>query len=118
MFKRIIVVILIAVIVTAGFWYYKKNIEGITPIGKILKDPRLYEGKIITIKGMVTERVSFMIIKYYKVKDRTGEIMVITEKLLPSVGAKITVKGKVNDAFSLGGEQMLVFMEKYGRISE
>ncbi len=118
MFKGIIIVILIAVIIAAVVWYYKTNIEGITTIGKILKDPSVYEGKIITIKGKVTERVSFMIIKYYKLKDRKGEIMVITEKPLPSVGAKITVKGKVNNAFSLGGEQMLVFMEKDGRISE
>jgi len=118
MFKGIILVILIAVIIAAGFWYYKTNIEGITPIGKILKEPRVYEEKILTIKGKVTERVSFMNIKYFELKDRTGEIMVITEKPLPSVGAKITVKGKVDEAFFLGGEQMLVFMEKDGRISE
>jgi hypothetical protein len=118
MFRKIFGVIIIALIIAAGFWYYKTNIEGITPIGKILKNPRLYEEKIITIKGTVTERVSFMIMKYFKVKDRTGEIMVITEKPLPSVGAKITVNGMVHDAFSLGGEQVLVFVEKNGRISE
>ena len=118
MLKKIIGVILVAIIIAAGVWYYKTNIEGITFIGKILKDPKVYEGKMLTIKGTVTERVSFMIMKYFKLKDRTGEIMVITEKPLPSVGAKIAVQGMVHDAFSIGGEQLLVFIEKDGRISE
>ena len=118
MLKKSIGVILVAIIIAAGIWYYKTNIEGITFIGKILKDPKKYEGQMITIKGTVTERVSFMIMKYFKLKDRTGEIMVITEKPLPSVGAKIAVQGMVHDAFSIGGEQLLVFIEKDGRISE
>ena len=112
MFKKVIGVILVVIIVAAGFWYYKTNIEGITFIGKIVKDPKVYQGKMITIKGTVTERVQFMVMKYFKLKDRTGEIMVITENQLPSIGDKITVKGMVHDAFSLGGEQLLVFIEK------
>ena len=112
MIRGIIAVILIAVLLGAGLWYYKTNIEGITPIGKIIKNPRDYEGKVLTIKGTVTERVSFMFIKYFKLKDRTGEIMVITEETLPTVGKKQAVTGMVNGAFSLGGEQVIVFMEK------
>jgi hypothetical protein len=118
MFKKVIGILLLVIIVAAGFWYYKTNIEGITFIGKIVKDPKAYEGKIITIKGTVTERVQFMVMKYFKLKDRTGEIMVITEEQLPSVGDKIAVKGMVHDAFSLGGEQILVFIEKDGRTTE
>jgi hypothetical protein len=118
MLKKSIGVILVAIIIAAGIWYYKTNIEGITFIGKIVKDARVYEGKMITIKGTVTERVSFMTMKYFKLKDRTGEIMVITENPLPPVGDKIAVQGMVHDAFSLGGEQLLVFIEKEDRISE
>jgi len=118
MFKKVIGIILVVIIIAAGFWYYKTNIEGITFIGKIIKDPKVYEGKMITIKGTVTERVQFMVMKYFKLKDRTGEIMVITENPLPSVGDKINVKGMVHDAFSLGGEQILVFIEKDDRNSE
>ena len=118
MFKKVIGIIVVVVIISAGLWYYKTNIEGITFIGKILKDPKIYTGKVITIKGTVTERVSFMVMKYFKLKDRTGEIMVITENSLPSVGEKIRVNGTVHDAFSLGGEKVLVFIEKDGRISE
>lgn len=118
MLKKSVTVFLVAIIIAAGVWYYKTNIEGITFIGKILKDPKIYTGKVITIKGTVTERVSFMVMKYFKLKDKTGEIMVITENSLPSVGEKIRVNGTVHDAFSLGGEKVLVFIEKDGRISE
>ena len=117
MFKKAFGVILL-VIIAAGFWYYKTNIEGITFIGKVLKDPKAYEGHLITIKGTVTERVSFMSMKYFRLKDRTGEIMVIPVKSLPSVGEKIIVRGMVHNAFSLGGEDILVFIEKDGRTSE
>jgi hypothetical protein len=118
MFKKVIGILLLVIIIAAGFWYYKTNIEGISFIGKIVKEPKAYEGKMITIKGTVTERVQFMVMKYFKLKDRTGEIMVVTEDPLPSVGDKIAVKGMVHDAFSLGGEQILVFMEKNGRTTE
>ena len=118
MFKKVIGIILVVIIVAAGYWYYKTNIEGITFIGKIVKNPKVYQGKMITIKGTVTERVQFMVMKYFKLKDRTGEIMVITEKRLPSVGDKIKVNGMVHDAFSLGGEQLLVFIEKEVRNQE
>lgn len=109
MLKKITVLILIVIISAAGYWYYKTNIQGITLIGKILRNPQAYEGKILNIKGKVTERVSFMTMKYFKLKDRTGEIMVITEDTLPPVGKKIIVKGKVDNTFSIGGKQMLVF---------
>ena len=118
MIRKSIGIILIALIIAAGVWYYKTNIEGRTFIGKIAKDPMVYQGKMITIKGTVTERVSFMTMKYFKLKDRTGEIMVKTEKSLPPVGEKKAVQGMVHEAFSLGREQLLVFIEKDGRITE
>lgn len=118
MVKGIVAVILIAIIVIAGYWYYKTNIQGITPIGNILKNPERYEGKSLNLKGKVTERVSFMNIKYFKLKDRSGEIIVMTENELPSVDSKMTVRGIINNNFFMGGERMLVFMEKKGRTPE
>ena len=116
--RKGIAIIFIVILFCAGLWYYKTNLGGITPIGSIQKTPKDYEGKMLTIKGTVTESVSFMFIKYFKLKDRTGEIMVVTEKTLPAVGNKKTVTGMVNEAFSLGGEQMVVFMEKSAQSAE
>lgn len=83
-----------------------------TPIKKILDNPRDYSGKPVTISGEVTEVFSLVVIKYFVVKDRTGEIIVVTQKPLPKKGSKITAKGTVQEAFSIGDQQLIVIMEK------
>jgi hypothetical protein len=83
-----------------------------TPINKILENPRNYTGKTVTVSGEVSRVFSLFIIKYFVVKDKTGEITIVTEKSLPKVGAKIKVKGTVKEAFSIGDQQLIVIFEK------
>lgn len=83
-----------------------------TPIKKIIDNPRDYSAKPVTISGEVTEIFSLFVIKYFVVKDSSGEIIVVTQKPLPAKGSKITVKGNVQEAFSLGDQQLIVIMEK------
>ncbi len=83
-----------------------------TPIKKILDNPRDYSGKPVTVSGEVTELFSLFVMKYFVVKDRSGEIIVVTQKPLPKKGTKITVKGTVQEAFSLGDQQLIVIMER------
>ena len=52
-----------------------------------------------------------IVVKYFVIKDGTGEIVVVTEKPLPKEGTKITVKGTVQEAFSIGDKQLLVVVE-------
>ena len=66
----------------------------------------------MTIAGEVTDRASLLVVKYFRVKDKTGEIVVVTGKPLPSVGSKVRVHGEIKEAFSIGTEQMLVFVEE------
>jgi hypothetical protein len=82
-----------------------------TPIKKILDNPREYSDKTVTISGEVTETFSLLVIKYFTVKDRTGEITVVTAKPLPRKGTRITVKGTAQEAFSLGDRQLIVIVE-------
>lgn len=82
-----------------------------TPIKKILDNPRDYSDKTVTVSGEVTEIFSLLVIKYFVVKDRTGEIPVVTAKPLPRKGSRITVKGTVHEAFSLGDRQLIVIVE-------
>lgn len=103
-------VIIIIGILAGGFWYYTANISH-TAIGDIIKNPRDYEGKSLTIEGKVTDSMSLLIVKYYKIRDNTGEIAVTTKRFLPSVGTKIRVTGTINSAFSLGTEQVVVLNE-------
>jgi len=82
-----------------------------TPIKKILDNPRDYSGRTVRVTGEVTETFSLFVIKYFIVKDSTGEITVVTTKPLPQRGSKITVKGAVQEAFSLGNQQLIVIVE-------
>ncbi len=82
-----------------------------TKIGKILEDPRDYDGKVVTVKGTVKESVNIIFLKSFVVSDGTGEIMVTTARAVPRVGATVTVKGTVNQAFALGSESIIVVEE-------
>ncbi len=82
-----------------------------TPIKKILDNPRDYSGKSVKISGEVTEVFGLFVIRYFVVKDKTGEIIVVTNKPLPREGAKITVNGTVHAAFSIGDKNVVVIVE-------
>jgi hypothetical protein len=71
-----------------------------TKIGDVLKDPRKYEGKQITISGTVVETVDLFIHKGFIVDDGTGQLKVVTSRLLPVKGQKVTVKGVVEQGIA------------------
>jgi len=102
---------LIALALAAGGLILYFTLAASTPIGSILKNPRAYEVKELTIAGKVTDRTSLIVVKYFRLRDGTGEIMVVTDKTLPAVGSSLRVRGKVMEAFSIGTEQLLVFVE-------
>ncbi len=83
-----------------------------TSINRILENPRDYSGKSVTVSGEVTEIFGFFGIKYFVVKDKTGEIAVVTTRPLPKKGTTIRVKGTVQEAFSIGDRQLIVIVEK------
>ncbi|MDD4356450.1 MAG: hypothetical protein PHN98_04285 [Smithellaceae bacterium] len=85
-----------------------------TRIGDIVNHPRDFNGKEVTISGEVTESFSMIFIKYFMVRDDSGEIAVVTQRTLPAKGEKIKVKGSVKEAFSIGSETALVLIEKPG----
>lgn len=105
--QRAFVAACFVILITAGC----SNLMA-TPIKKILDNPRDYSGKPVTVSGEVTEKFSFFVLKYFVIKDRTGEIVVVTQKPLPAKGSKITVRGTVQEAFSLGDQQLIVVVEK------
>ncbi len=82
-----------------------------TSIGKIIENPREYAGNQVMIKGEVTDAVSFFVVKYFMIKDGSGEIAVVTTRPLPRKGERIRVSGTVEEAFSIGGKQLLVVVE-------
>lgn len=103
--KRKVIALLLALLIFLGCSLLS------TPIKKILDNPRDYSGKPVTVSGEVAEVFSLFVMKYFVVKDSTGEIAVVTHKPLPKKGSRITVKGAVHEAFSLGDQQLIVIVE-------
>ncbi len=83
-----------------------------TNIGDIKAHPREYDGKTVTIVGEVTGSLNVLVVKAYTVKDATGEIVVVTDRSVPAAGEKVRARGRINQAFAIGGESMIVLLEK------
>lgn len=109
--KKLILTLFIIVLLGFGGWYFKTEIHT-TPIGTILKSPRNYSEREVAIAGTVTERFSLFVVKYFILRDSTGNIIVVTDRALPAIGANVRVKGRLEEGFSFGDQQMLVFLEK------
>ncbi len=112
MAKKIIIAVLIVIVVGGGAWYYFGRMHH-APIEKILTNPKAYEGKVVTLEGEVTDRTAFFVVlKFFKVRDKTGEITVVTKRSLPEVKSEVRVKGTVDEAFSIGDQKMVIFVEE------
>ena len=110
--KGIIIAILIVLVTGAGAWYYFNQVHP-TKIEKILSNPTTYTGKEVAIEGEVTDRTAFFgVIKFYRLRDKSGEITVVTRKSLPETKSVISVKGKIDDAFTIGDQRLVVFVEE------
>jgi hypothetical protein len=83
-----------------------------TKIADINNKPRHYADKEVTVSGEVTATFSLVVIKYFTLRDDTGEITIVTERALPKEGERLTIKGIVREAFSLGSKTLLVIVEK------
>ena len=77
-----------------------------TRIGDILANTSQYEGKDLTIMGTVGETAWFALLGKgaYQLGDGSGTIWVVTTQPPPQKGLSISASGKVQSAFSLGGQ--------------
>jgi hypothetical protein len=83
-----------------------------TKIADIKSDPRRYADKNVTVSGEVAGTFSLLVFKYFTLRDKTGEITIVTQRPLPKKGERLTIKGVVREAFSLGSETLLVIVEE------
>ena len=81
-----------------------------TRINNILNHPRDYESKEVTVYGTVTNAASLFVVKYFEIQDDTGDIKVVTDKLLPARGEKIKVTGRMA-VIEVGTERWVVLRE-------
>ena len=108
----IAILIVLAVALGIGAWYYFNRVSH-SPIEKVLSNPRAFEGKTVTIEGDVTDRTSFFnMLKFYKVKDKTGEMIVVTKRTPPALKTKVRVSGRIDEVFAIGDEKLVVLQEE------
>ncbi|MEW6418759.1 MAG: hypothetical protein AB1480_11675 [Nitrospirota bacterium] len=74
MVKKIILGVLLIGILLGGLWFYCNYVYSV-PIKTIIENPRMYEGKNLIISGKVVDRVSLIFLKYFRLQDKTSEIM-------------------------------------------
>lgn len=75
-------------------------------INDVLADPQRYSDRDVRISGDVIESFSVTGRGFYRVEDGTGRLWVFSTKGVPRKGARVSVKGKIQDGFdisSLGG---------------
>jgi hypothetical protein len=81
-----------------------------TMISEIEANPSKFDGRKVAIAGTVENSygVSAQIIKgvkggAYKISDGTGEIWVLTNNAVPTKGARVGVKGKIQTGVVISG---------------
>jgi hypothetical protein len=72
-------------------------------INQILAEPQRYANRDVGITGNVIRSFSVMGAGAYQVDDGTGKMWVVAKNNVPREGARVGVKGKIQDGFNLGG---------------
>ncbi len=78
-------------------------------IGEVKSNPGRFVDRNVSIEGVVTESWGLPLVPYkmYKVDDGTGEITVVSnDDRVPSKGARVRVRGKLQDVATLGGRSL------------
>ena len=84
---------------------------GTEKIADILKSPSRYDGKIVQVKGRVTESFIVFGTGYFVISDGTGEIAVVPSKTFPKVNEEVEIQGAVRNAFVIGEKSLVVILE-------
>jgi hypothetical protein len=78
-------------------------------VAELKYNPGRYQDKTVAIDGVVTSSwgVPLVPFKLYKLDDGTGEVTVVAQNgRVPTKGAHVRVKGRVNDLATFGGQAL------------
>ena len=86
-------------------------------VAELKYNPGRYQNKTVAINGVVTSAwgVPLVPLKVYKIDDGTGEMTVVSQNgHIPTKGARVRVKGRVNDVATFGGQSVGLHIEETG----
>jgi hypothetical protein len=75
----------------------------VTTINQVLADPGKYRNKTITVGGTVDQSASVLGKGGYRITDDGQSLWVVTSGGAPRKGARVEVKGRLQDGYDLGG---------------
>ena len=84
-------------------------------IADIRYNPGRYQNHSVTVSGVVTSSwgVPLAPVKLYKVNDGTGEVTIVSNHgTIPTRGARVSVKGRVNEVATVGGQAVGLHLEE------
>ena len=87
-----------------------------TSIERINRDPGRYAGKEVAIAGHVTTSFGALGTGVFEVDDGTGRMWVFSERYgVPGNGARVGVRGRIEQGFSFGGRNFATIMRETER---
>jgi hypothetical protein len=93
--RRILAVVLLLLVVSVA--------GCVTTINQVLADPGKYRNKTITVGGTVDQSASVLGRGGYRISDDGQSLWVVTTGGAPRKGARVEVKGRLQDGYDLGG---------------
>ena len=78
-------------------------------VAELKYNPGRYQDKTISVDGVVTSSwgVPMVPFRLYRIDDGTGELTVLAQDgRVPTKGARVRVKGRVEDVATLGGQSL------------
>lgn len=87
-------------------------------IAELKNEVERYEDKTVSVTGVVTSSfgIPFVPFQVYNLDDGTGEIMVLSRSdRAPTKGARLQVKGKLNEFAVFGGRSIGLHIEETDR---
>jgi hypothetical protein len=84
-------------------------------IADLKYNPGRYHNHSVTVDGVVTSSwgVPLLPLKLYKVDDGTGEVTVVAhDGRTPTKGSRVSVKGRVNEFATFGGQSVGLHLEQ------
>ena len=87
-------------------------------IAELRDRPDKYDHKTVSVNGVVTTSFGVPLVPFqlYKVDDGSGEITVVSRaSRAPRKGARVQVKGKVEEIGSFGGQSVGLHIQESGR---
>lgn len=74
-----------------------------TSINQVLSDPTKYRNKTVTVRGTVDQSASILGRGGYRITDAGQSLWVVTSGGAPRKGARVQVKGRLQDGYDLSG---------------